>query len=148
MKQLRSWIGSTKQLSACIQNYSMPLANLEKLTGSDEKKIKPNGGFFIARLNKFQSRWLPCEGESLACKLVLENFAHYIRENNNKVIHYTDSLPCVQAFKKARLGAFPAFARIATFLTANSSLNIEIMHKAGKDIELVDYISRHPNLCQ
>ena len=114
----------------------------------DGKKTKLNGGFYSARLNKFQSRWLPCEGESLACKLVLEHFANYIRENNNKVIHYTDSLPCVQAFKKARLGAFSASARIATFLTAISSLNIEIMHKAGKDIELVDYISRHLNLCQ
>ena len=36
VKQLRSWIGSYKQLSACIQNYSVPLANLEKLTGSDK----------------------------------------------------------------------------------------------------------------
>ena len=211
VKQLRSWIGSYKQLSSCIQNYSIPLTRLEKLTGSDKnsamkiqwtnelqtdfsnakemiktlegvftptptdrlqtysdysaekgavggrliisryvngKLVKLNGGYFSARLNKFQSRWLPCEGESLACKLVLEHFAHFIRENNNVVINHTDSLPCVQAFKRARMGDFSASARIATFLTAISSLNIEIVHTAGKDIQLVDYISRHPNLCE
>ena len=210
MKQLRSWIGSFKQLSACIRNYSVPLAKLEKLIGSDKpsalniqwtpeleedfhsakqmiknleevytprpddrlqtysdfsaeknavggrliivrtvdgKEMRLNGGFFSARLNKFQSRWLPCEGESLGCKLVLEHFKHYIQENNNTVIHFTDSLPCVQAFKRARMGAFSASARIATFLNTISSLNVEFCHTAGKNIELVDYISRHPNSC-
>ena len=210
VKQLRSWIGSYKQLSECVRNYAIPLSRLEKLTASDksssskiewtdeleedfnnakamiktlekvytptpddrlhtysdysaqhnaiggkliiirkigDKEVKLNGGFYSARLNKFQSKWLPCEGEGLACKLVLEHFSHYIRENNNQVVHFTDSLPCVQAFKRARLGAFSSSARIATFLTAISSLNVEILHKAGKDIELVDYISRHPSKC-
>ena len=210
VKQLRSWIGSYKQLSACIRDYAVPLTQLEKMTGSDKNsstkiqwteqllkdfeeakakikalekvytptpedtlhtysdfsaqhnavggkliivrkingsEVKLNGGFFSARLNKFQSRWLPCEGEALSCKLVLEHFKHYIRESKNKVIHFTDSLPCVQAFKRAKMGAFSASARIATFLTTLSSLNVEILHKAGKDIELVDYISRHPNVC-
>ena len=36
VKQLRSWIGSFKQLSACIRNYAVPLSKLEKLTGSDK----------------------------------------------------------------------------------------------------------------
>ena len=112
-----------------------------------DKNVKLNGGFFSARLNKFQSNWLPCEGEGLACKLVLEHFKHYIRENRNTVTHFTDSLPCVQAFKRAKLGAFSSSARIATFLTTISSLNIEILHTPGKDIELVDYVSRHPNTC-
>ena len=210
VKQLRSWIGSYKQLSACIRNYSVPLSRLEKLTGSDKasaskiqwtpelendfdtakqmikkleeiytprpddrlqtysdfsaeknavggklviirkienKEVRLNGGFFSARLNKFQTRWLPCEGESLGCKLVLEHFKHYIRENNHTVIHFTDSLPCVQAFRRARMGAFSASARIATFLTTISSLNVEFCHTAGKNIELVDYISRNPNSC-
>ena len=123
VKQLRSWIGSYKQLSTCIKNYAVPLSGLEKLTGSDKNSstkiqwtaqleqdfntaqemirtlekvytpipddvlhtfsdfsaehnavggkliilrrkgnqtIKLNGGFFSARLNKFQSKWLPC----------------------------------------------------------------------------------------
>ena len=34
IKQLRSWIGSYKQLSACIRDHSIPLTNLEKLTSA------------------------------------------------------------------------------------------------------------------
>ena len=98
-------------------------------------------------MTKFQSKWLPCEGESLACKLVLEHFKHYIRQNKNTTMHFTDSLPCVQAFNRSKMGAFSFSARIATFLTTISSLNIEIVHTAGKDIKLVDYISRHPKVC-
>ena len=113
----------------------------------NNKQVKLNGGYFSTRLNAFQTKWLPCEGESLACKLVLEHFRPYIRENKNTVKHFTDSLPCVQAFKRAKLGAFSASARISTFLTAINSMNVEILHMAGKDIQLVDYISRHPNTC-
>ena len=36
VKHLRSWIGSYKQLSACIKDYTVPLTRLEKLTGSDK----------------------------------------------------------------------------------------------------------------
>ena len=103
--------------------------------------------FFSARLNEFQTKWLPCEGESLACKLVLEHFKHYIRESKSIVHHFTDSLPCVQAFKRARLGHFSSSARISTFLTAISTLNVEIHHTPGKNIPLVDYISRNPVTC-
>ena len=113
----------------------------------DDKEVKLNGGYFSARLNKFQSKWLPCEAESLGIKLVLEHFSHFIRENENLVLHFTDSLPSVQAFKRAKLGAFSASARIATFLTSISSLNIDIHHIPGKNLKLVDYISRHPNVC-
>lgn len=210
VKQLRSWIGSYKQLSSCIKDYSIPLSRLEKLTGSDKssamkvpwtdelkddfeqakikikdlekiytpkpddkihtfsdysqehnavggqmiivrndggKEIKLNGGYFSARLNKFQSNWLPCEAESLAIKLVLEHFSPFIRENKNVILHFTDSLPSVQAFKRAKLGHFSASARIATFLSCISSLNVNIHHIPGKDLKLVDYISRHPNNC-
>ena len=113
----------------------------------NNKEMKLNGGFFSARLNDFQTKWLPCEGESLVCKLVLEHFKHYIRENNNTIHHFTDSLPCVQAFKRARLGAFSTSARISTFLTTISSLNVEIHHTPGKNIQLVDYNSRNPTTC-
>ena len=210
VKQLRSWIGSYKQLSSCMKDYSVPLARLEKLTGSDKssslkivwtdelkgdfdaakekikalekvftpkpddkiqtfsdysqehnavggqmiivrkekgKEIKLNGGFFSARLNKFQSKWLPCEAESLGIKLVLGHFSPYIRENKNLVLHFTDSLPSVQAFKRAKLGHFSSSARIATFLSCISSLNVDILHIPGKDLKLVDWISRHPNVC-
>ena len=36
VKQLRSWIGSYKQLSDCIKDYAIPLSRLELLTGSDK----------------------------------------------------------------------------------------------------------------
>ena len=114
---------------------------------SENKILKLNGGYFSARLNGFQTKWLPCKGESLACKLVLEHFRPFIRESKNVVQHFTDSLPCVQAFKRAKLGAFSTSARIATFLTTINSMNVEILHKAGKNIPLVDYISRNPNTC-
>ena len=81
------------------------------LRKTGDRTVKLNGGFFSARLNKFQSKWLPCEGESLACKLVLEHFKHYIRESNNKTIHFTDSLPCVQAFKRAQTRSFFSFSQ-------------------------------------
>ena len=210
VKQLRSWLGSYKQLAACIKGYAVPIGNLEKLTGSTNKSAskinwtkqleddfnnakrmighiqeiyvpKPNdqletysdyseehkaiggrmlikrktpegiitlnGGYFSVRLSDLQSKWLPCEGEALGIKLVLEHFSPYLRENENVVTHYTDSLPCVQAFRRSRLGAFSNSARIATYLTSISSLNIEIVHMPGKKLSLVDNIGRNPTRC-
>ena len=112
------------------------------------KEVKLNGGFFSARLNKFQSNWLVCELESVGVKLVLQHFSHYIRENKNVVLHFTDSLPTVQAFKRAKLGAFSSSARIATFLSSISSFNVDIHHIPGKQLQFVDWMSRHPNTCQ
>ena len=85
-----------------------------------------NGGYFSVRLSDLQSKWLPCEGEALGIKLVLEHFSPYLRENENMTTHYTDSLPCVQAYRRSKLGAFSNSARIATYLTSISSLNVEI----------------------
>ena len=65
-----------------------------------------HGGFFSARLGKFHMNWLPCEGEALGIKLVTEHFAPLIRESNHITQHCTDSLPCVQAYKRAKLGLF------------------------------------------
>ena len=36
VKQLRSWIGSYKQLADCLEDYAIPLKSLETLTGSDK----------------------------------------------------------------------------------------------------------------
>ena len=44
----------------------------------ENKLLKLNGGYFSAHIYGFQTKWLPCEGESLACKLVLEHFRPYI----------------------------------------------------------------------
>ena len=114
----------------------------------DGKEVKLNGGFFSARLNRYHSNWLPCEGEALGIKLVLEHFAPYIRESIHQSQHFTDSLPCVHAFKRARKGAFSTSVRIATFLTSVSNLNVDIIHTAGKQLKIVDYVSRHPSVCE
>ena len=99
------------------------------------QQVKLNGGYFSARLNKFQSNWLPCEGESLGIKLVLQHFSHFLRENKNVTLHFTDSLPCVQAFKRAKLGAFSVSARIATYLSSISSLNVDIINTPGRQLQ-------------
>ena len=100
-----------------------------------------------ARLNSYQAKWLPCEGEALGIKLVLEHFAPYVRENMGNPKHFTDSMPCVQAYKRLKLGAFSTSARIATFLTSINSLDVEIVHTPGKNLSFVDYVSRHPEEC-
>ena len=105
------------------------------------------GGFFSAVLSKHKRKWLPCEGEAAAIRLVLDHFSHHIRESNNTTIHFTDSMPCVLAWKRSLKGAFSSSARIATFLTGLSSLPIELHHKPGAQMYTSDYASRHPTLC-
>merc|ERR1711891_108999 len=210
VKQLRSWLGSFKQLTDCIPQYAVLLGPLEDLTSgrgsaeritwtpeilsffSDAKKSlkqvdtvfvpKPTdtlhtysdfskthntvggrleihrteadgsirkllGGNFSCRISDYQKKWLPCEGEALAVKMVLENFSAYLRESKNRVIHHTDNMPCVQACKRSKTGAFSNSARISAFLTGISALDIELVHKPGKEMASSDYNSRHPNIC-
>ena len=75
------------------------------------------GEFFSVVLDKHKQHWLPCEGEAAAIRLVLEHFSHYIRESNQPTIHYTDSQPCVLAWKRSKRGAFSSSSRISSFLT-------------------------------
>ena len=210
VKQMRSFLGSFKQLSSSLPKYAETVHALEKAAAGrkssehiiwtealDEsfqaaKKLASNpiglaeprptdilktysdysaetkavggrltilrkqedgtvielvGGFFSAVLSKHKRKWLPCEGEACAIRLVLEHFQHHIRENNNHTIHYTDSMPCVLAWKRSLRGAFSASARIATFLTGLSSLPVELHHKPGKMMYTSDYASRHPAIC-
>ena len=46
-----------------------------------------------------------------------------------------------------KTGAFSSSARIASFLTGLSTLDVELAHKPGKDMNVSDYYSRHPNSC-
>ena len=84
----------------------------------------------------------------MAVKLVLENFSYAIRESQTSVTHYWDNLPTVMAYKRLKQGKFSASARIAAFLTTVNSFDVDIVHKAGKDLLLTDYISRHPTSCK
>ena len=105
------------------------------------------GGDFSCRVSKYQRKWYPCEGEALATKMVLEHFAHYLGENKNTVIHHTDNLPVVHAWKRSKAGSYSSSARIATFLSGLSALNVEIVHTPGKDMKSSDFNSRHPVEC-
>ena len=105
------------------------------------------GGHFSCRISRLQEKWYPCEGEALATRLVLEHYSGYIKESKNQTIHHTDNQPVVQAWKRSKTGAFSASARISTFLSGLSALNIEIVHTPGKELKSSDYNSRNPQEC-
>ena len=106
------------------------------------------GGHFSVRLNNHQKQWLPCEGEALGTRLVLEHFSPFVRESNQQTTHHTDNLPTVHAWKRMKTGAFSSSARISAFLTGLSCLNVELVHTPGRNMNLSDYGSRHPNQCE
>ena len=106
-----------------------------------------HGGFFSACLNNNQKRWLPCEAECLAVKLVLDHFGPILRESKKTVIHNCDNLPTVLAYERLKQGKFSTSSRIAAFLTTVNMYDVKLVHRAGKDIALTDYISRHPIKC-
>ena len=106
-----------------------------------------NGGFFSARVSQWQSRWLPCEGEALASKLVLQHFKPQLQNSNHTVIHHTDSLPTCQAWQKSKTGAFSTSARIAAFLTEISTMDVEFVHTPGNTMLYSDYASRNAKNC-
>ena len=116
-------------------------------TMEDGSKINFHGGFFSACLYGSRQKWLPCEAECLGVKLVLEHFAPVLRESKHQIIHHCDNLPTVRAYERLRQGKFSASARISAFLTTVNTLNVKLVHKAGKDIVLTDYLSRHPSDC-
>ena len=106
-----------------------------------------HGGYFSATLDANRSKWLACEGEALAARLVIEHFSDYIRESKNVTTHFTDNLPTVFAWKKSQQGAYSTSPRISTFLTGISTLTIDIKHKPGTMMQSSDYSSRHPIKC-
>ena len=105
------------------------------------------GGFFNAVLDKHKRAWLPCEGEAIGIRLVLEHFQHYIRESDHVTTHHTDSQPCVLAWKRSQRGAFSSSSRISSFLTGLSAMSVELRYTPGKVLYTSDYASRHPPKC-
>ena len=108
---------------------------------------KLHGGFFSARVSGWQQRWLPCEGECLAARLVLQHFKPLLQHSNNTTIHHTDSMPTFQAWQRAKTGAFSNSSRIAAFLTEISSLDVEFIHTSGSKMNYSDYASRNSKEC-
>ena len=210
VKQLRSWLGSYKQLTSCISQYAKFLEPLEDVVGgraSAERivwtevlmknfelakkslnniqtihvpkpgdilhtysdfsqsskavggrleihRTRPDGsvmkllwGHYSCRVNKHQGNWWPCEGEALGARLIIENFAPYLRESRFQTIHHVDNMPTVQAWKRSKTGAFSTSARISAFLSGISALDIEIVYTPGRDMKSSDYNSRHPTPC-
>ena len=211
MKQLRSFIGSFKQISSCIPDYATTLHTLDQLVGgrspseriqwtpelesafkrareiagSPEGIVEPrpddqlhtysdysgehkavggrmmihrtkddgtvevlNGGYYSAVLDKHRRNWLPCEGEAIGIKLVLEHFQNHIRESSKVTVHHTDSQPCMMAWKRSQRGAYSTSARIAAFLSGLSALPVEITYTPGKHMHTSDFASRHPPKCK
>ena len=103
--------------------------------------------FFSFKMKPHQVTWLPCEVEALAISSAASHFACYIRESLHTTQILTDSKPCVQAWEKLRRGSFSASARVSTFLSTLSSLNISLCHIKGTENRISDYASRNPLTC-
>ena len=113
-----------------------------------DKTVKLLGGHFNVKLKDYQARWLPCEGESLAAKLIVNHFSHYIRESKNTTIVFTDNQPLAAAFKRLKQGEFSNSSRIASFLTSMCVHDIEIRYYPGKEQKVGDFYSRNPIPCE
>ena len=105
-------------------------------------------GYYSAKLDPAKIRWNPCERESLACRLVLEHFAPYIRQSIHPVTHHTDNRPTVQAWNRARKGAYSNSSRMGAFLTGLSAMSVEMVYTPGKELFTSDHASRHPVECK
>ena len=53
-----------------------------------------------------------------------------------------------RVWKRSKKGAFSTSARISTFLSGLSALDIELVYTPGKDMKSSDYSSRHPITCK
>ena len=63
-------------------------------------------------------------------------------------MHHCDNLPTVMAYARLKQGKFSTSARIAAFLTTVNEYDVQLVHTAGKDLPLTDYVSRHPMVCE
>ena len=104
-------------------------------------------GHFSFKLKCHQIKWLPCEAEALAINAASVHFSPFIRNSRHRTQILTDSKPCVQAWGKLQKGMFSTSARVSTFLSTLSSLNVSLCHLKGSDNSVSDYYSRNPNPC-
>ena len=104
-------------------------------------------GYFNAKHKKHQESWLPCEWEALSISSAVTHFAPNIINSDHQTIVLTDSLPCVQAYKKLCRGQFSTSSRVVTFLSVLSRFNTHIMHIKGSNNTYSDYASRNAIEC-
>ena len=160
-KELEDVFYQAREATKNVEAFAIPRPTDQLFTYSDFSRDKkaiggkleferkmPNGevrrflgGYFSLIIAAFRALWWPCEGEGFAVKMVLEHFERYIRENFNITIHFTDNMPVIDAWKRARKGAFSSNARLCTFLMAVVNYPIELRHKAGKEMLTTDYFS-------
>lgn len=104
-------------------------------------------GYFNAKRHGHQVSWLPCEVEALSIGCSIRHFGPQITQSVHRTKVYTDSKPCVDAYRKLCRGQFSASPRVTTFLSIASRYNVEIAHIPGSQNTLSDFISRHPLEC-
>ena len=105
------------------------------------------GGFYNAKLPKFQQKWLPCEQEGIAIGMALKHFSPLIIQSSHKPCILTDSKPCVDAVEKLSRGEYSASARLTTFLSSVSRYQAVVKHISGVANTTSDFISRNPVPC-
>ena len=118
-----------------------------QVTSIMKKGNRTVADFFSFKMKPHQVSWLPCEVEALAICSAASHFSCYIRESLHATQILTHSKPCVQAWQKLCRGCFSASARVSTFLSTLSSLNIVLCHIKGTENGISDYSSRHPVQC-
>ena len=89
------------------------------------------GGHFSQRLGPRKNKIIPCEGEALACRCLINHHRNYLRENKNTSTVFTDNLPVCQAWKKMKTGIWSKSSKVATLLTNMSIFNLEFVHLPG-----------------
>lgn len=104
-------------------------------------------GLFNAKRRPHQVGWLPCELEALAITASVKHFSPYIVQSTQRTKILTDSLPCVNAFKKLARGEFSSSPRVTTFLSTLSHYQVDLQHIPGKSNTFSDFASRNPVSC-
>ena len=112
--------------------------------GSVQRK---NGGYFSVRLDTSQSRWTPCEKETLGIKLNIQHFRPFIQESLNTTVIHPDNMISVHAWNRLKRGIISSSSKVAAFLSSLSENNIDIVHCPGTDTKVADYNSRNPQPC-
>ena len=78
----------------------------------------------------------------------MEHFAPYIRQSIHPVTHHPDNRSSVQAWNRARKGAYSNSSRMGAFLTGLSAMSVEMVYTPGKELFTSDHASRHPVECK
>ncbi|MEM6349118.1 MAG: ribonuclease H family protein, partial [Bacteroidota bacterium] len=108
--------------------------------GKDDLRVV----FYASRyLNKFESEYSTSELEMLGVVWSLEHFKHYIF--GKKISIYTDHQALVSILNGKNINGKQACNRLTRWLSRLLLFDFIVYHKPGKDMGLVDYLSRHPN---